>query len=150
MKDRNGKISGMINDIREAQRIWDKARMEYRRATAPLLYDMSLVPTIYGWFEELAGKQQHKLPAVERRKQFRLIILCLYAPYRLCSGKMPKGLRRALSSALGTECGSVISTNAREATHRYETYRRWAEDVEAFLSEIVSRLKADKDAGSVS
>ena len=62
---------------------------------------------------------------------------------------MPKGLRRALSSALGTGCGSVISTNAGDVTHRYETYRRWAAEVDSIMAEIVARLEAVEVGGRV-
>ena len=105
-------ISGTIRDIRKAQEEMESAVARFREHSRPVLTDLSMVPVIYDWFRELSAgngadgaRQSDSLFAdmviegpmpVERRRKFIFVILYLYAPCRLFSGKMPKGLRRAI------------------------------------------------------
>ena len=70
-----------------------------------------------------------------------MVILYLDAPNRLFSGKMPKGLRRAIARTLGVQSETVLSDNANDVLKRYEIYKSWAKDVDSVLGVILERLK---------
>lgn len=149
-------ISETIRNIRKAREDLQNAIVCYRNHSRPVLTDLSMVPVIYDWFCELSDERGTDtarqvygfffdtviggaLP-VERRRQFIFVILYLYAPNRLFSGKMPKGLRRAIARTLGVQSDTVLSDNANDVLKRYEIYKSWAKDVEKVLGEILERL----------
>jgi len=150
-------IKGTIADIKKAREEYLYAAERFRIVSAPVLQDMRLIPTLYEWFCELASKTNGDetvrqvyglfpdvvsggaLP-VERRKQFIFVILYLYSPRRVFSGKMPNGLRRAICRTLGIGASTVISDNANDVLSRYNFYKTWARDVDSILEEILNRI----------
>lgn len=156
-KESKFNIRNTISTIRKARKELQGAYERFETVSAPILRDMSLIPTIYEWFCELTSenggvtnRQMYGLSsevikgealAVERRKQFIFIVLFLYSPKRLFPDKMPSGLRRAISESLGIKCSSVISDNANDVLSRYDIYKVWAKDVESVLEKILDRLK---------
>ena len=158
-------ISGTIRDIRKAQEEMESAVARFREHSRPVLTDLSMVPVIYDWFRELSAgngadgaRQSDSLFAdmviegpmpVERRRKFIFVILYLYAPCRLFSGKMPKGLRRAIVRTLGVRSDTVLSDNANDVLKRYEIYKAWAKDVDGILCAILSRLRGFYDISAI-
>lgn len=150
-------ISETIRNIRKAQEGLQNAIVCYRSHCRPVLTDLSMIPVIYDWFCELSDESNTDTVrqvygffyetvsgvamSVERRRQFIFVILYLYAPNRLFSGKMPKGLRRAIARTLGVQSETVLSDNANDVLKRYEIYKSWAKDVDSVLGVILERLK---------
>ncbi len=100
-----------------------------------------------GWGGSCLDWRWGVVHSVERRRQFLFIILYLYAPVRLFSGKMPKGLRQAVARVLGVQSGTVLSDNANDVLKRYEIYKSWARDVDGILCVILARLQGFCDNG---
>ncbi len=150
-------ISETIRNIRKARQELERAIVCYRSHSRPILTDLSMIPVIYDWFCELSVESATETVrqvygffletvsggamSVERRRQFIFVILYLYAPNRLFSGKMPKGLRRAIARTLGVQSDTVVSDNANDVLKRYEIYKSWAKDVEDILCVILARLQ---------
>lgn len=154
-------ISETIRNIRKARQELERAIVCYRSHSRPILTDLSMIPVIYDWFCELSVESATETVrqvygffletvsggamSVERRRQFIFVILYLYAPNRLFSGKMPKGLRRAIARTLGVQSDTVLSDNANDVLKRYEIYKSWAKDVEDILCVILARLQGFYD-----
>ncbi len=159
MNTREGKfsVSETIKSIREAREELQRASSFFRASCRPVLTDHSLLPVVYDWFCELSSLHESEsvrqvyglFPdaviggglSVERRRQFIFVVLYLYAPSRLFSGKMPRGLRRAIARTLGVQSDTVLSDNANDVLKRYEIYKSWAKDVDRVLGVILERLR---------
>ena len=155
-------ISETIRNIRKAREELQNAIICYRSHCRPILTDLSMIPVIYDWFCELSEENSTDTVrhvygfffdtvsggamSVERRRQFIFVILYLYAPNRLFSGKMPKGLRRAMARTLGVQNDTVLSDNANDVLKRYEIYKSWAKDVNKVLGVILDRLKMQDES----
>lgn len=109
----------------------------------PKLKDLSLIPKIYGWFKEiLAGRDCPPNPeSVTQRKKFLFIILFLFAPSVLAGGRLPNGVRAALSEVFNDLSPCVISNNLSDIVFIYQQYKDFRQDVEYFYTEIVKRLQ---------
>ena len=156
-------ISETVRNIRKAQEGLQNAIVCYRSHCRPVLTDLSMIPVIYDWFCELTDGSDTETArqvygfffdkviggamSVEHRRQFIFVILYLYAPNRLFSGKMPKGLRRAIATTLGVQSDTVLSDNANDVLKRYEIYKSWAKDVDGILCVILARLQGFCDNG---
>ena len=128
-------ISETVRNIRKAREELEKAIICFRNHSRPILTDLSIDKVIGGAM------------SVEHRRQFIFVILYLYAPNRLFSGKMPKGLRRAIATTLGVQSDTVLSDNANDVLKRYEIYKSWAKDVDGILCVILARLQGFCDNG---
>ena len=104
-------------------------------ATSPKLKDLSLIPKIYGIFEELKGGNI----SVNDRKEFIFVVVYLYAPNRFFGGKMPQGLRRAISKAVKVD-STCISRTCTELMVLYTTYSDFQQGVDSLLNAVLLRL----------
>ena len=104
-------------------------------ATSPKLKDLSLIPKIYGIFEELEGGNI----SVNGRKEFTFVVVYLYAPNRFFGGKMPQGLRRAISKAVKVD-STCISRTCTELMVLYTTYSDFQQGVDSLLNAVLLRL----------
>lgn len=159
MEQRNekSKIAETIWGIKMAREELHTVAERFREKCRPKLTDHTLIPVLYDWFRELSEgsckatvRQVYGFfpeavscgaMTVEQRRMFIFIVLYLYAPSRLFSGKMPRGLRRAIALTLGVASDTVLSDNANDVLKRYEIYRSWAKEVDKVLSVILDRLK---------
>lgn len=128
----------MENIIETIKRI-EKARTTLRQAivdneiaTSPKLKDLNLIPKIYEVFEELKGKEIK----VNDRKEFIFVVIYLYSPNKFFGGKMPQGLRRAITKATKVTCASVISATCTELMVLYTTYSDFRQNVDELIQKV--------------
>ncbi len=138
----------MFSEISELKTIRDqKRRLSEREAelSNPILADLTFVPKVYEWFNEISGKRDcpPRKDSVKSRKQFIFIILFLYSPSVLAGGKMPKGLRKAITEAVNLHSESTISDNCADVVFLYQNYKDFRRDIDYLYSEILSRLKVE-------
>ena len=133
----------MENIIETIKRI-EKARTTLRQAivdneiaTSPKLKDLNLIPKIYKVFEELKGKEiKGKEIKVNDRKEFIFVVIYLYSPNKFFGGKMPQGLRRAITKATKVTCASVISATCTELMVLYTTYSDFRQGVDELILKV--------------
>ena len=108
----------------------------------PELKDLSLIPKIYGWFKEiLAGRDCPPNPeSVTQRKKFLFIVLFLFTPSTLAGGRLPNGVRAALSEVLPDVSPCVISNNIADVLFIYQNYKDFRSDIEYLYAEIINRI----------
>lgn len=128
----------MENIIETIKRI-EKARTTLRQAivdneiaTSPKLKDLNLIPKIYEVFEELKGNEIK----VNDRKEFIFVVIYLYSPNKFFGGKMPQGLRRAITKATKVTCASVISATCTELMVLYTTYSDFRQGVDELILKV--------------
>ena len=130
-----------MEDIIETIKRIEKARTALRQAiadnelaTSPKLNDLSLIPKIYGVFEEIKGDNI----TVEDRKEFIFVVVYLYAPNRFFGGKMPHGLRKAISNTMNTD-STCISRTCTELMVLYTTYSDFRQGVDSLLNAVLGK-----------
>ena len=121
-----------IKKIERARRALRQAMADNELATSPKLKDLSLIPKIYKVFEELKGKEIK----VNDRKEFIFVVIYLYSPNKFFGGKMPQGLRRAITKAAKVTCASVISATCTELTVLYTTYSDFRQNVDELILKV--------------
>ena len=124
-----------IKRIEKARTALRQAMANNELATSPKLNDLSLIPKIYGVFEELKGGNI----TVNDRKEFIFVVVYLYAPNRFFGGKMPQGLRRAISKAVKVD-STCISRTCTELMVLYTTYSDFRQGVDSLLNAVLLRL----------
>lgn len=122
----------------------EKARTALREAfafnesvTSPKLKNLAFIPQIYELFEDMKGGKIK----VNDRKEFIFVIIYLYAPNKFFGGKMPQGLRRAITKATKVSCASVISVTCTELLVLYTTYQDFRHNVDELLKKTMNALK---------
>lgn len=138
----------MFSEISELKSIRDqKSRLSEREAelSNPILSDLNLIPKVYQWFNEISENRDcpPRKDSVRVRKQFIFIILFLYSPSVLAGGKMPKGLRKAISDAVNLHSESTVSDNCADVVFLYQNYKDFRRDIDYLYSEIIDRLKGE-------
>ena len=127
----------VFSKIVEIRSIRDqKARLSERERelTKPILTDLDMIPTLYGWFKEIFCAN------VPQRKKFIFIILILYSPSALADGKMKRGLRNKLAEVFGLNGKSTISDNLNGLYLSYQLYKYFRQDIHRIYIEIMNRL----------
>jgi hypothetical protein len=84
-------------------------------------------------FEELKGNEIK----VNDRKEFIFVVIYLYSPNKFFGGKMPQGLRRAITKATKVTCASVISATCTELMVLYTTYADFRQNVDELMNKIL-------------
>lgn len=102
-------------------------------ATSPRLKDLSLIQKIYEIFEDMKGKEIK----VNDRKEFIFVVIYLYSPNKFFGGKMPQGLRRAITKATKVTCASVISATCTELMVLYTTYSDFRQGVDNLMDKVL-------------
>ena len=105
-------------------------------ATSPRLKDFSLIPKIYEIFEQMKGKEIK----VNDRKEFVFVVIYLYSPNKFFGGKMPQGLRRAITKATKITCANVISVTCTELMVLYTTYSDFRRGVDNLMNAVLETL----------
>ena len=125
-----------IKRIEKARTTLRQAIVDNEIATSPKLKDLNLIPKIYKVFEELKGKEIK----VNDRKEFIFVVIYLYSPNKFFGGKMPQGLRRAITKATKVTCASVISATCTELTAPYTTYSDPRQGVDKLINAVLEKL----------
>lgn len=126
-----------IKKIEKARTALRQAIADNEVATSPRLKDLSLIPKIYEIFEQIKGKEIK----VNDRKEFIFVIIYLYSPNKFFGGKMPQGLRRAITKATKVTCASVISATCTELMVLYTTYADFRHDVDELMQIVLNKLE---------
>lgn len=133
----------VFSKIVEIRSIRDqKARLSERERelTKPILTDLDMIPTLYGWFKDIVSPQEIFCANVSQRKKFIFIILILYSPSALADGKMKRGLRNKLAEVFGLNGKSTISDNLNGLYLSYQLYKYFRQDIHRIYIEIMNRL----------
>lgn len=133
----------VFSKIVEIRSIRDqKARLSERERelTKPILTDLDMIPTLYGWFKDIVSQQEIFRANVFQRKKFIFIILILYSPSALADGKMKRGLRDKLAEVFGLNGKSTISDNLNGLYLSYQLYKYFRQDIHRIYNEIMDRI----------
>ncbi len=126
-----------IKKIEKARTTLRQAIADNEIATSPKLKDMSLIPKIYEIFEQVKGNEIK----VNDRKEFIFVVIYLYSPNKFFGGKMPQGLRRAITRATKVTCASVISATCTELMVLYTTYSDFRQEVDHLMQVVMEKLE---------
>ena len=121
-----------IRKIEKARTTLRQAIEENEKVVSPKLRDLTLIPKIYELFEQMKGKEIK----VNDRKEFIFVVIYLYSPNKFFGGKMPQGLRRAITKAAKVTCASVISATCTELTVLYTTYSDFRQNVDELILKV--------------
>ena len=121
-----------IKRIEKARTALRQAIVDNELATSPKLKDLNLIPKIYKVFEELKGNEIK----VNDRKEFIFVVIYLYSPNKFFGGKMPQGLRRAITKVTKVTCASVISATCTELMVLYTTYSDFRQGVDELIQKV--------------
>lgn len=130
-------IIDTIKKIEQARTALREAFAFNESVTYPKLNDLALIPQIYELFEKMKGGKIK----VNDRKEFIFVVIYLYAPNKFFGGKMPQGLRRAITKATKVSCASVISVTCTELLVLYTTYQDFRHNVDELLMKTMNALK---------
>ena len=122
-----------IRRIKKSRTALRQAIADNELATSPQLKDLTLITKIYEVFEEVKGKNI----TVSDRKEFIFVVIYLYSPNKFFGGKMPQGLRRAITKATKVTCASVISATCTELMVLYTTYSDFRQNVDELMNKIL-------------
>lgn len=122
-----------IKKIEKTRTTLRQAIADNELAASPKLKDLSLIPKIYEIFEQMKGNEIK----VNDRKEFIFVVIYLYSPNKFFGGKMPQGLRRAITKATKVTCASVISATCTELMMLYTTYSDFRQNVDNLMSKIL-------------
>lgn len=120
-----------IKRIEKARTALRQAIVDNELATSPKLKDLNLIPKIYELFEQKKGS----FIKPNERKEFIFVIIYLYSPNKFFGGKMPQGLRRAITKATKVTCASVISATCTELMVLYTTYQDFRAGVDELMQD---------------
>ena len=121
-----------IKKIEKTRTALRQAIADNELAASPKLKDLSLIPKIYEIFEQMKGNEIK----VNDRKEFIFVVIYLYSPNKFFGGKMPQGLRRAITKAAKVTCASVISATCTELTVLYTTYSDFRQNVDELILKV--------------
>lgn len=120
-----------IKRIEKARTALRQAMVDNEIATSPKLKDLNLIPKIYELFKQKKGS----VIKPNERKEFIFVIIYLYSPNKFFGGKMPQGLRRAITKATKVTCASVISATCTELMVLYTTYQDFRAGVDELMQD---------------
>lgn len=126
-----------IKKIEKTRTALSLAIADNELAASPKLKDLSLIPKIYEIFEQMKGNEIK----VNDRKEFIFVVIYLYSPNKFFGGKMPQGLRRAITKATKVTCASVISATCTELMVLYTTYSDFRQGVDELVEKAIKVLK---------
>lgn len=126
-----------IKKIEKSRTALRQAIVDNELATSPRLKDLSLIPKIYEIFEQMKGKEIK----VNDRKEFIFVVIYLYSPNKFFGGKMPRGLRLAITRAINVSCANVVSNTCTELMVLYTAYSDFRQGVDELLKAVMERLE---------
>ena len=121
-----------IKKIEKTRTTLCQAIADHELAASPKLKDLSLIPKIYEIFEQMKGNEIK----VNDRKEFIFVVIYLYSPNKFFGGKMPQGLRHAITKATKVTCASVISATCTELMVLYTTYSDFRQGVDELIQKV--------------
>ena len=131
-------ITETIRAIRKAHEELERSLDAERSVCTPILTDVSLISDILIVFRNQIGNRRMTM---NDKRLFVFTIQYLYAPRNLFGRKMPKGLRRAIASALGMNAESVVSDIGNKTLLHYQVYAKFRTDANLVFEGIGEWLK---------
>lgn len=128
-----------LSEIKEHRAVLD---MEEKSLSTPSVTNTDLLPTILEYCRE-AFTELHPQGGVrssEERRVYIFILLFLYSPRTLSGGKMSKGLRVKIASALGVESSNLSHYHA-DIWFRYQIYDDFRNDVNKVFEKVFEKLR---------
>lgn len=129
---------GRITALRQQR---DAIDDQLRQLTRPVMTDTREIPHLFGIFLHTIGQDKTSAPkisATERRK-FIFAILCLYCPAVLAGGRIPNGIRSALSRVFPEVVPTVISGYLPDIMFLYRHYNSFRQDVAMILEAMTDK-----------
>lgn len=136
----------MFSRIVEIRSIRDqKARLSERerQLSMPMLEDFSVINRIREYFHQKYGMGHSRKSASHIRRKFTFVVVALYSPTVLADGRMPKGIRDKLTSALKLNSPSSVSHMCAEMWLWYNQYGDYNKEINEAFSYVVGRLRVD-------
>lgn len=124
-----------IKRIERARTTLRQAIADNELATSPKLRDLSNILKIYEVFEKIKGSHI----TVNDRKEFIFVVVYLYAPNKFFGGKMPQGMRKAISKTMRID-STCISRTCTELMVLYTTYSDFRQGVDSLLNTVMKIL----------
>lgn len=120
----------------------EKAKLSNReiKLCHPDISDIGMIPVVHEWFREIIGLKEGEQETTIQRMKFIFIALFLFAPSSLVGGKMPDGMRKAISGLYPSLAPCVISNNKKSSLFFFELYRLYKSDIERIYEGIMRRL----------
>lgn len=125
-----------IKKIEKARTALRQAIADNELATSPRLKDLALIPKIYQVFEQMKGNEIK----INDRKEFIFVVIYLYSPNKFFGGKMPQGMRKAISKAAKID-STCISRTCTELMVLYTTYSDFRQGVDELLRVVLEKLE---------
>lgn len=131
-----------IIELKSIKELKSKLNKREAELSTPLLTDISIIPQIYEWFQEITS--QYDFPpnpeSVTQRKKFLFIILLLYAPGVLAGNRLPNGIRSELTKLFRGISPYAISHNISDISFLYQHYKNFRNDIEFIYGVIIDKL----------
>lgn len=122
-----------IKRIEKSRTALRQAIIDNELATSPRLKDLTLIPKIYNVFKGIKGDDI----TVNDRKEFIFVVIYLYSPNKFFGGKMPQGMRKAISKTMQID-STCISRTCTELMVLYTTYSDFRQGVDKLLDAVLS------------
>lgn len=120
----------------------EKAKLSNREIELcrPDIIDIGMLSVVHEWFREILGLSDGKKETTIQRMKFIFIALFLFTPSSLAGGKMPDGMREAISRLYPSLAPCVISNNKKSSLFFFDLYRLYKSDIEKIYEGIRRRL----------
>lgn len=131
-----------ISELKSIREQKSRLSERERELSSPVLHDVSLIPEIYVWFKDILSANccTPCVDSVLQRMKFIFIVLFLFSPSSLAGGKMPNGIREAISSLYPSLAPCVISNNKKSSIFFFELYRLYKSEIERIYEGIMRKL----------
>lgn len=124
-----------IKKIEKARTALRQAIADNELATSPKFKDLDIIPEIYRVFKDIKGRNI----TVHNRKEFIFVVMYLYSPNKFFGGKMPQGMRKAISKTMQID-STCISRTCTELMVLYTTYKDFRQGVDELLNAVLEKL----------
>lgn len=124
-----------IKKIEKARTTLRQAIADNELATSPKFKDLDIIPEIYRVFKDIKGRNI----TVHNRKEFIFVVMYLYSPNKFFGGKMPQGMRKAISKTMQID-STCISRTCTELMVLYTTYKDFRQGVDELLNAVLEKL----------
>lgn len=132
-----GRLEAM-KDVREAIRL---LKEKDRRLMSPVI-SPDMLNEMFAIFCDMTGfPDKHGSEAVNLRRAFMFVVLCLLCPAVFAGGSLPRGLRNSCASLFGLRCPTVLSQDSRLCEFLYSTYRDFRRIADNIHDSIVYKLQ---------
>jgi hypothetical protein len=124
-----------IEYLREVEDNYKAAHDLKKEASEPRFTDVRLIPDMYKYFTQIECENPYE------RAMFVLVIIALYSPITLIEGRIPYGLRKAITNAIGYKSESVVSRSLSQTRFMVVQYKDVSELADKFIDALSERFR---------